>query len=71
MPNTNSRYRAPRFGPCPHLCYLYRKARGISQRRAAEHFAISPRAWQYYEAGERRPPSRLIAAMLTYLNAEH
>lgn len=62
------RYRVPRFGPAPHLCYLYRKVAELTQHEAAERVGCSPRAWQYYEAGERRPPRRIIAAMLRVLN---
>lgn len=63
------RYRAPRFGPTPHLCYLYRKALDLTQHQAARDVRVSMRAWQYYEAGERRPPRRVLDQIVAALNA--
>lgn len=63
------RYRVPRFGPAPHLCYLFRRALDLTQHQAARDVRVSMRAWQYYEAGERRPPRRVLDQIVTALNA--
>jgi len=68
-PARRRRYRVPRFGPAPHLCYLYRRALGLTQRQAASRARVSMRAWQYYEAGERRPPRRVLGQLARALNA--
>ena len=47
---------------------LLRKERGLKQVEMAERFGQSPRAYQYYEADDRRPEYDHLLALADFFN---
>lgn len=45
-----------------------RKAKGFKQREAADYLQITPRSYQQYEGGVRRPSFESLAALAVYLD---
>ena len=46
---------------------LLRKARGLKQQELAEQLGISPRAYRYYECGEREPQLSALIRLADFL----
>ena len=44
-----------------------RTQKGVMQKEVAEHLNMTPRAYQYYEAGRRRPDYETLVAIADYL----
>lgn len=44
-----------------------RKRKGVLQKEVAEHLEMTPRAYQYYEGGRRRPDYETLVALAIYL----
>lgn len=44
-----------------------RTAKGLLQKEVAEHLNMTSRAYQYYEAGRRRPDYEALVAIADYL----
>ena len=53
-PNRSRRHRSPAANPTPAEISAARENLGLTQQEAAALLHISLRAWQRYEAGERR-----------------
>ncbi len=45
---------------------LLRKARGLKQQELADQLGISPRAYRYYECGEREPQLSVLVRIADY-----
>ena len=54
---------------CERLREL-RNERGFTQKELAEHLNITPRAYQYYEQGERFPDFHGLLALADYLGVK-
>lgn len=44
-----------------------RNQKGLKQKEVAEHLGITPRAYQYYEGGRRRPDYETLVALADLL----
>lgn len=56
--------------PTGHILKALRAEYGLTQSAAAEHFGVSLRAWQYYEADKRRAPRKIVKSAVTSLNTQ-
>ena len=45
-----------------------RTRKGLMQKEVAEHLEMTPRAYQYYEAGRRRPDYETLVAIADHLD---
>ena len=45
-----------------------RKKRGVKQREVAEYLQITPRSYQQYEGGVRRPNYETLVTLAIYLD---
>lgn len=45
-----------------------RKKKGLKQREVAEYLQMTPRAYQHYEGGGRRPDYEALVALAVYLD---
>lgn len=45
-----------------------RSKKGLMQKRVAEYLEMTPRAYQYYEGGRRRPDFETLVALADYLD---
>lgn len=45
-----------------------RTQKGFMQKEVAEQLEMTPRAYQYYEAGRRRPDYETLVAIADYLD---
>ena len=45
-----------------------RTRKGLMQKEVAEHLKMTPRAYQYYEAGRRRPDYETLVAIADHLD---
>ena len=53
-PNRSRRHRSPAANPTPAEISAAREFIGLTQQEAADLLYLTLRAWQRYEAGERR-----------------
>ena len=44
-----------------------RSKKGLMQKEVAEYLEMTPRAYQYYEGGRRRPDYETLVAIADYL----
>ncbi|MBD5119009.1 MAG: helix-turn-helix transcriptional regulator [Clostridiales bacterium] len=44
-----------------------RSKKGLMQKEVAEYLKMTPRAYQYYEGGRRRPDYETLVAIADYL----
>lgn len=53
--------------PFPERLRKAREQKALLQKEVAEHLSMTPRAYQYYEAGRRRPDYETLVAIADYL----
>lgn len=54
--------------PFPERLRKAREQKALMQKEVAEYLSMTARAYQYYEAGRRRPDYETLVALADYLD---